>query len=203
MKSKIDSVYIKHNGDRIYQGDILRDFKYQDRISIEDNKIKIQERNIPYLIVLTQDCDLEWDFNNHKENEIDQDKTKDKLNQDKFLHSILICPAYPAEKVRLGTHLEELGLTMEKLNSSRWNLVKTNQNSRYYFLDNNSDLQIPDLVIDFKHYYSIPRDILYKEIKKHYIGSINELFRECLSQRFAFYLSRIGLPLIKAEVCEK
>jgi hypothetical protein len=105
--------------------------------------------------------------------------------------------------VRLGTHLEELNLTMEKLNSDRWNLIKTNQNSRYYFLDKQSDLQIPDLVIDFKHYYSIQRDILYKEIKRHYIGSINELFRECLSQRFAFYLSRIGLPLIKAEVCEK
>ncbi|MBU4374293.1 MAG: hypothetical protein KJ714_07645 [Euryarchaeota archaeon] len=203
MKSKIDSIYIKHNGDRIYQGDILRDFKYQDRVFIEDNKIKIQERNIPYLIVLTQDCDLEWDFNNHKENEEVQDKIKDKINQDKFLQSILICPAYPAEKVRLGTHLEELDLNMEKLNSDRWNLVKTNQNSRYYFLDNESDLQIPDLVIDFKHYYSIPRDMLYKEIKKYYIGSINELFRECLSQRFAFYLSRIGLPKIKAEVCEK
>lgn len=203
MKSKIDSIYIKHNGDRIYQGDILWDFKYQDKVFIEDNKIKIQERNIPYLIVLTQDCDLEWDFNNHKENENVQDKTREKINQDKFLHSILICPAYPAEKVRLGTHLEELDLTMEKLNSNRWNLVKTNQNSRYYFLDKQSDLQIPDLVIDFKHYYSIPRDMLYKEIKKHYIGSINELFRECLLQRFAFYLSRIGLPKINDELCEK
>jgi hypothetical protein len=211
MKSKIDSIYIKHNGDRIYQGDILRDFKYQDRVFIEDNKIKIQERNIPYLIVLTQDCDLEWDFNNHKENEKAavlqpekaQDKTKEKINQDKFLQSILICPAYLAEKVRLGTHLEEMDLTMEKLNSDRWNLVKTNQNSRYYFLDNESNLQIPDLVIDFKHYYSIPRDMLYKEIKKHYINSINELFRECLSQRFAFYLSRIGLPKINDELCEK
>ncbi|MEA3293397.1 MAG: hypothetical protein U9P81_00245 [Euryarchaeota archaeon] len=199
MKSKIDSIYIHHNGDRVYQGDILRDFEYQEWVSIEDKKIKIQERIIPYLLVLTQDCDLEWDFNNHKENENGQDES----DQDKFLHSILICPAYPAEKVRLGTHLEELNLTMKKLNSARWNLVKTNQNSRYHFLDNNSVLQIPNLVIDFKHYYSIPRNILYGKIKKHYIGSINELFRECLSQRFAFYLSRIGLPLLNAEVCEK
>ena len=152
---------------------------------------------------------MEWDFNNHKENEKDQDEinqdeiNQDKINQDKFLQSILVCPAYPAEKVRLGTHLEELNLTMVYLNGARWNLVKTNQNSRYHFLDNNSVLQIPDLVIDFKHYYSIPRNILYKEIKNHYIGSMNELFREGLSQRFAFYLSRIGLPLLNADVCEK
>jgi len=204
MKSKIDSIYIEHNGDRVYQGDILRDFEYQEWVFIEEKKIKIQKRIVPYSLVLTQDCDLEWDFNNHKENEKVQDESdQEEINQDKFLQSILVCPAYPAEKVRLGTHLEELNLTMVYLNGARWNLVKTNQNSRYHFLDNSSVMQIPDLVIDFKHYYSIPRNILYKEIKNHYIGSMNELFREGLSQRFAFYLSRIGLPLLNADVCEK
>ena len=54
--------------------------------------------------------------------------------------------------------------------------------------------QIPDLVLDFKHYYAISRDVLYENFGDYCIGSINELFREALSQRFAYYLSRIGLP---------
>ena len=38
---------------------------------------------------------------------------------------------------------------------------------------------------------------MYEILKKHYIGSMKELYREDLSQRFAYYLSRIGLPEIE------
>lgn len=187
MKSKIDSVYLKHEGNRIYQGDIIRDFVHFEWFFKEGKKIFIKRKKIPYLIILTQDCDLEWDFNNHNDSE--------SKNQDKFLQSILVCPAYLAEKFRNGEHLKNL--VMEKIGSDRWSNILNNQNPRYHFLPNNKALQIPNLVIDFKHYYSIPRDIIYKEVKDHYIGTINELFREALSQRFAYYLSRIGLPFIK------
>lgn len=187
MKSKIDSIYIRHDDERICQGDIIRDFEYVDYASVVGGKIKIWKRIIPYLIVLTQDCDLEWDYTNHAEQ---------KDNQDKFLHSILVCPAYHAEKLRKGTHLEGLGLKMRRINSDRWNLVKKHNNARYHYLEDNKELQIPELVLDFKHYYTVPRDLFYEEAKEHYIGTINELFRESLSQRFTHYLSRIGLPPI-------
>ncbi len=49
------------------------------------------------------------------------------------------------------------------------------------------------LIIDFKHYYTIPRNILYQNLD-HYNVSITELHREQLSQRFAYYLSRVGTP---------
>ncbi|VVB59684.1 Uncharacterised protein [uncultured archaeon] len=188
MKSKIDSIYSKHDCTRVCQGDILRDFEYVKWASTEDKKIRINIITLPYIVVLTQDCDLKWDFEHH---------AATGTNHDKFLQSILVCPAYSAEAFREGSHLKTMDLVMEKINSSQWNILIKNQNSRYHFLQNHRELQIPNLVIDFKHYYTIPRDILYTEAKNHYLGTINELFRESLSQRFAYYLSRIGLPVIK------
>lgn len=192
MKSKIKSYYKKHNCKRICQGDIYRDFTYPNWIweenTEEGKKIKVQKRTLVYLIILTQDCDLEQDHTNHSKEKIEK--------QDKFLQSILICPAYLSEQLRAGIHLSDLELKMEKYNSRRWNLIKRNNNCRYHFLPEKPDYNIPDLVIDFKHYYTIPRDTVYENINPtDYLGTINELFRESLSQRFAYYLSRIGLPV--------
>jgi hypothetical protein len=55
---------------------------------------------------------------------------------------------------------------------------------------------LPDLVIEFKQYYTIPTHILYRFYENHFVGSLKPLFRENISHRFAFYLSRIGLPNI-------
>ncbi|WJI09146.1 hypothetical protein FGU46_03095 [Methanobacterium sp. CWC-01] len=187
MRSKIETIYRRHDTDRVCQGDLFEEFVYPEWISREGNKIKIKNRNIPYLIVLTQDCDLERDHVNHITNS---------EKQDKYLQSILVCPAYQADKLKNGTHLEKLGYKMEYQNSDRWKIIMQNNNHRYHYLE--AFEQIPALTIDFKHYYSIPRDIIYNEIKNddHYLGTVNELFRESLSQRFAYYLSRIGLPEI-------
>jgi hypothetical protein len=185
IPSKIDSRYESHNCTRVCQGDILRDFTYEQAY----NK-NIFSFKLPYLIVLTQDCDLQQDYNNHNDNSNNI--------QDKFLQSVLVCPAYHAEKLRDGTHLKELNLNMESFNSERWSIVKKNQNPRYHFLvGQDNPYQVPNLVIDFKHYYTIQRNIIYNELGNHYLATLNVLFRESLSQRFAYYLSRIGLPTIK------
>lgn len=99
-----------------------------------------------------------------------------------------------AESLRYGKHLDILELQMEHQPTERWGLITHNQIPRYHYLSNDIELQIPFLTIDFKHYFTLPRDELYKQFKNHYLGTINELFRESLFQRFAYYLSRIGLP---------
>jgi predicted metal-dependent hydrolase len=88
---------------------------------------------------------------------------------------------------------------MEKYNSERWNLIKTNQNFRFHYIRGEQNLQIPESVIDFKHYYTVPRSVIYSNYRDHYLATINELFRELLSQRFANYLSRIGVPKLNKQ----
>lgn len=195
MKSKIESVYIFNElEERICQGDIYRDLEYDYRV-YEDEKgdRKIDKITLPYMIVLSQDCDLESDYRNRSQ------KAEEQESQDKFLHSILVCPAYLAAELHYGTHLSGPGfnLKMEDYNSKRWAVIEDNKNERYHCLTADLNLQIPHLAIDLKHYFAIPRSKLYDSRKKHYVASINELYREALSQRFAYYVSRIGLPDMK------
>jgi hypothetical protein len=140
-----------------------------------------------YAVTLTQECDLEHDFHNRQ-------GTPEK--HDKFLPSVLLAPAYLAERLREGEHLSDIGLVMERYNSSRWRLIKRNGNERYHFLAQDITFQVPDLVIDFKHYFTMPRDNFYSELldREHYVASVRVPFREHLSSRFTHYLARIGLP---------
>lgn len=186
MKSKIDSAYCKHDGSRLCQGDIFRDWEYDYRVYIEaDGKLAVDTIALPYMVVLSQDCDLEGDFKNRQNPE---------GKHDKFLHSILVCPAYLGEQLKRGEHLSESGLTMERIGGKKWDDIEINTNPRYHFLKGNLEFQIPNLAIDFKHYFTVPRDKIYDNLKNHYLATVNELFRELLSQRFAYYLSRVGLP---------
>ncbi len=193
MKSKIDSCYVKHDCIRICQGDILRDYQHEAHVYVDRvvRKLSAQRIIFPYAVVMTQDCDLEWDFNN---------RATASEKHDKYLQSILLCPAYLAEQLKQGIHLDALNLKMEYQNKDKWKDIQNNLNQRYHFLDSCSEMQIPYMTIDFKHYFTVPRDVLYEEAKAHYIGTMNELFREALSQRFAYYLSRIGLPIIDEKV---
>jgi hypothetical protein len=49
-------------------------------------------------------------------------------------------------------------------------------------------------VIDFKHYFSVPVEYLERIKPTNFVCAVCELYREDICQRFAAYLSRIGLP---------
>ncbi|MCK4743623.1 MAG: hypothetical protein KAT25_07365 [Sulfuriflexus sp.] len=183
---KTSTSYGKHELERIYQGDILRDFTVVEWAHEELGEVITTERILAYSVILTQDCDLEQDVNN-RVNEAAE-------NEDKYLQSILICPAYQAEMLRNGKHIEDV--TMQYQNGKLWSAIKSNNNYRYHYLSGEIDSQVPELVIDFKHYFTVPREVLYKAYSGHYLATIPVLFREDLSNRFCHYLSRIGLPNI-------
>jgi hypothetical protein len=189
LLSQINTYYRKHNADRIVQGDILREVRFTDwDWDIKKGNIEIYEKVLPYIVIITQDCDLDQDF---------KYRTTTTKNNDKLLQSILVCPAYGWEDFIKGDHLRDLDLKMETINSNQRNLIKHQQVPRYHYLETDSENQMPALVIDFKHYYTLPVEFLRYIYKKHYVSTMNELFRESLSQRFSFYLSRIGLPEIR------
>lgn len=197
MKLETNSCYIKHKEKRICQGDIFEDIIYYILTERKKGESIFDEITVPYLVILSQECDLEQDFKNHIE-KTEKEKPKE---HDKYLQSILVTPAYHAEKLHKGTHLEGIliegiPLKMQQINSKIWPNIVKNQHPRYHYLEPEIQYNIPKLVIDFKHYYTIPRDYFYKNFKKKYIGTLDQLFRESLSIRFSNYLSRIGLPII-------
>ncbi len=190
--SQITKAFVRHSGERLHQGDIFRDLTIdlQKRADEGSTDIVVVEYLLPYCVLVTQDCDLEQDWVNRAE--------KRTIKRDKYLRHLLLLPAYPAEQLRTGTHIkdnpEDSAWVMETFNSEKWRLVISNQNARYHYIAGDSELQLPDLAVDFKHYTTIPRDQMYERAGELYRGTISALFREELSNRFAHYLSRIALP---------
>jgi hypothetical protein len=193
MASDKRSQYAIDHLNRYRQGDILRDLRIVEWAEIVQDDLVITERQLPYAVILSQECDLEHDYNNHA------DDTRFKGLKDKCLPTILVCPAYLATQLRTGEHLQNLGLKMQSLSSDQFKRLKQNNDSRYHYLAEEADLQLPELVVDFKHFFSIPRNVIYRDsVSSGYVCSIDDLFRENLSNRFANYISRIGLPELES-----
>jgi hypothetical protein len=205
--SRIENHYRRHNAGRVVQGDILKDIMFfeWDIASSDPNDVCLIENNLRYVVVLSQDCDLDHDFKNRS------DRNAEK--HDAYLQSILVCPAYLKEDFKAGEHLkrledakdecngrsQEFNLKMETKGGENWKKILKNLDPRYHSLKGDEQYLVPDLIIDFKHYYTLPVNYLYRIYESHYVASLEELFREALCQRFSFYLSRIGLPEINKD----
>lgn len=175
---------------RVCQGDILSDVHYIEDIEIDGDSIEVKRILFPYIIVLTQDCDLQQDHG------VRWPKDKVPPNQDKKILSALVAPLYNAEHVFTGSHLSDLTMTMEAIKKSgtKGGMLVQNGTPRYHYLKFGPNVQIVDCVIDFKHYFSVNTARLTKHKQDHFVCKVGELYREDISQRFAAFLSRIGLP---------
>lgn len=194
LHSKIDAYYEKHDCYRVCQGDIVKDYAISQIQQSENEKV-VEELIFPYLVVLTQDCDLEQYY----KKDASAANAETAFNQ--FLPRILVTPAFPSEILREGNHLMELfNVKQDRITTQRWKIITQNKDERYHFLHGFQPLQVPDLLIDFKAYFTLTPDDLAHSYNAWYLATVNELFREHLSQRFCNYLNRIGLPEIRESV---
>lgn len=176
----------------INQCDIFRDIEYIEYVKEDENTIEVSKIIFPHVIILTQACDLQQDYNARKKWEETQQG-----NQDKFLISVIVAPIYNFEDFRQGKHLEQLGLMMEpkgRRNKSLCDNIIKNENKRYHYLKFDDDVEIVESVIDFKHYFTVNVNYLNGIYKEKYVYSVDCLYRELISQRFSNFLARIGLP---------
>ena len=179
---------------RISQGDVFRDVECIEYVAEKRGILEVSKIILPLVVILTQDCDLEQDAR-YKDR-----KGKPPSNHDKQLFSVLVAPLYNAEHVFLGQHLIDLGLTMAKINkrTTEGRMLMQNERPRYHYLDFPADVPIVASIADFKHYFSVSVAYLEKIRPKSFVCRLSELYREDLSQRFAAYLARIGLPELVA-----
>jgi hypothetical protein len=177
-------------GERIRQGDIFRDVQLIDQVSEKEGVLEVSGITFPFVIVLTQDCDLEQDGRSYI-------RHVSEVSQYELLMSVLVAPLYNAEHVRTGTHLDELQIVRGQINSDRWRTLKTNQMARYHYIEFPQSAKVVPLVIDFKHYFSVNLEYLRRLSQDQHITTVAELFRERISQRFANFLARIALPNVE------
>lgn len=165
------------------QGDLLEGLSFAIGKITQDSKLKGENIELKYAVVMTQDCDL---LSHHRA------MADGKENGRAILRTVLVCPAYAYEQFKLGTHIADREL--ERLSNKTADIVPNDKLKRYHYLAESSGHGITKLILDFKDFYTVPYDILVEAKKSGYTATINELYRENLSQRFANFISRIGLP---------
>lgn len=175
---------------RIVQGDIIRSVDCIEGVTEKEGVIEISRIEFPLIVVLTQDCDLAQDYTFRWSSDASN------KSEDKYLLSVLVAPLYNLEHVYSGEHLVDLGMKMESIsrNKSPGQYLRNNQNPRYHFFDFGPDVPVVPSVVDFKHYFSVSLDYLRKAKRDRFVCQLSHLYREDVSQRFASFLARIGLP---------
>lgn len=120
------------------------------------------------------------------------------INGNKYLPSTLIAPLFEDLEINQGTYLSHLNFKMDdkgRETKTKWKDIVNNNNPRYHYLEKFNDYS-KNYIIDFKIFYTIPYEYISSKFEECYYMSLNELFREDLSNRFFNYHSRIGLPPI-------
>ncbi len=203
------NVQVKERTDQqLHQGDIYRDIEYIEYADIINGQVNISKLHYQYVVLLSQECDLTQDWSERRkkcEFGSSEDENGDKqitnLNYDKILQSIIVAPMFNYEHFKLGSHFSNLGFDMSKsyeqfINPKRTprKVLEANNNPRFHYFEFDQTVPIVPSVVDFKHFFTISINWLYENKNEHYVCSLDELYRERLSQRFSNFLSRIGLP---------
>lgn len=165
------------------------------------------------LIVMSPDCDLDFDFKARFPNKEGKEQPKsiqEFMELGKILlHIILakistdITPTLPSTilKVLFAKVCDKATIGTRFVKTEVWKLVTQNQNERYHYfpeapIGDPPINTLPELYIDFKKSISIPTQSLYAglhggEIKR--IGLVPDRYIHDLMHRFYGFLSRVGV----------
>ena len=188
LENQIKEYYIKkENISRIEQGDLLTDVPISQILSEDENGVKTIDIIFHHMLVVSQDCDLEQFFTAQK---------KDEGNINPYLHNVILIPCFFKDEMETGGCLDYIGISQSPLNKKQFDKIKKSELVRYQYLEQDYNLSIPELYLDFKAYYTLPPNYLFSLYDVKYVATINALFRERITQRYTNYISRIGLPVL-------
>lgn len=178
----------------VNQGDIFKDVKYSFIDSEDNDSIDVIEYTFPYAVVVSQSCDVAF---------MDEFESGENSLPVKYMPSILLCPIYSKELIAHGEHLKEIYEDINRTliagspyyNKDDIKTTEKDQHVRFHALKvvaNNRTL-LDNMVIDFKHIFSVPMKYLRNNRDKR-MCSIEDIYIDQIVNKMAAYLSRIGLP---------
>jgi hypothetical protein len=141
----------------------------------------------PYTIVITQDCDLDWDY---------KARQTDRPQLSKFLNSVVLCEISTAQEIR---NIDDKSV----MNSKEWELVRSHRHERFYFFEKIlpecelEQIGVPELTADFKKVFGIDAATLYRQLDLGIVkrrAVLSSPYLEHFSRRYHSFHSRIALP---------
>lgn len=167
-----------------------------DSLAADAGEVTLEEKVHPYALILTQDCDLDWDFKARatvrSEAEPDEkEKARENRRQAKLVPNVLLCELATVPDLR---PLLAGGDILKR--------VRGNLDERYYFLpaisptDDRVGEGLAELVADFKRVFSIPTDELYFRLASGLLrrSVLQAPHLQHMSSRFGYYCLRVALP---------
>lgn len=189
-------IYKPSELESLRQGEILTNVTQYKPTNInpkllEENLLEVDPIIHPYAIIVTQDCDLDWDYRarfNESQNP--------EQNQPKLLNSIILCEIDTAEEIR---NISDKNI----MNSKEWELVKSHRHERFYFFERippQFDIKtegLPELTADFKKVFGLDASFLYYQIHSGQAQRrtiLTNPYLEHFSRRYQNFHGRIALP---------
>ena len=191
--STISRAYRSRSDDKISQGDIFKNVRYNYIESDNEEEVHIIEYEFPLAVIISQACDVIA-----MEDTLIQKEGKPA----KFMPSILMCPIYEKESANSGQHLVDAyrELSIQLVNEKTFQkedlqVSKRDWHYRIHYLEIEVDGQkvIRDAIVDFKHYFTVPMSYLVNH-KSDRILHLDDLFAEQLTLKYATYLTRVAIP---------
>jgi len=175
-------------GGPLRQGEILSSLTQHILVSgagNEMNEVLVRTKIHPFVVILSQDCDLAQDFTNRQNSTLDSRQS---------LPNVLLCEMDLADAIKTKGDQVARG-------SDIWKRVIQNKDERFQFLRAvpcEADAQrkgVEALIADFKHTFSIPTESVYKQVtgSAHRRALLLSPYREHLSSRLAYFISRVAL----------
>lgn len=182
---------IPNSNSSLRQGEILTDLVQYNpdvgKLTQDTQEISFTSISHPYAIVITQDCDLDWDY---------KARNNANIHPSKLLNSIILCEVSLAKDVR---EIEEKSI----MNRGEWDLVKSQRHERFYFFEKiptECELQqigIPELTADFKKVFGMDAATLYRQIDLGVVkrrAFLTSPYLEHFSRRYHSFQGRVALP---------
>lgn len=176
-------------GEPVHQCEILAGVLEERPLPGQDSDYDVEVVAHPLSIVLSQECDLDWDFRQR----FPADEREGAL-QGKELPSVLLCEVSLYADIRGAPGVDP----------RVWRQLTKNREDRYQFLSAVPAEQdargegIAAMAVDFKRYFTIRTSRLYQQLE---VGSalrrarLMSPYRDQVSQRFASFLVRVALPI--------
>lgn len=175
----------------VEQTALLKDLDLPEVASSEGAQAFVKSRVYPWIVVLSQDCDLNLDRLARAGLPIAEGKPP--VGKDKILLSILLCPAFALDHVLAGTYIEGA----RRVPSNEESTIQQNRHERFHVLGAETPLVPQPLALDFKLIVSAAPEFVQNAIRTNPETAVAVLcppYRDRLIQRFTGYFGRIAEP---------
>ena len=165
------------------QGEIIRNFVEQSVVVSDEcsaGEVAVESIQHPYVVVVTPDCDLEWDYKSRTGT----------AELHKQLLYVRFCALFPRDEIR-----QQRGLVSDLFRDAT-----RNQHPRYHHFPEATPEGltevVPELFADFKYVFSMPRDYVYASLQTTATSRLCLLvcpYLQDFIQRLSSFLGRVGI----------